>query len=110
MISFEDAEKALNYLKSTDREFARLKAYYDGLEGQRKTVEAMEYLSYIKNGSKSSAAATQSAKASKVYSDHLNKTNNALMDFETMKNLRATAIIQIDLWRSINSNMKKGNM
>lgn len=110
MISLEDAEKSLNYLKSTDREFARLKAYYYGLEGQRKTIEAVEYLSYIKNGSKSSAAATQSAKASQVYSDHLKKVNNALIEFEAMKNLRATAIIQIDFWRSINSNMKKGNI
>ena len=40
MITYENAESALQYLVNTDDEYARAKTLYDALHEQRKTVEA----------------------------------------------------------------------
>lgn len=106
MITYDDAERSLQFLKSTDVEFARRKALYEGLDDQKKTVEALAFM-----GAKGSAAERgQIAKASDEYQDHMNGINDARLDFETMRNQRASAVLQIDMWRSINSNMRKGNI
>lgn len=106
MLDYSDAEKALEYLKSTDSEFARRKCLYEGLEDQKKTIEACCFM----NASGSAAERTQKAKQDEGYCEHLDKINAARVDFETMRNQRSTAALQIDMWRSVNSNQRKGNV
>lgn len=106
MINYNDAEQALNYLKNTDTEFARRKCLYEGLDDQKKTVEALAFIS----AEGSAAERAQKAKASNEYQDHIQAINEARIEFETMRNQRQTAALQIEMWRSVNSNMKKGNI
>ena len=80
MINYNDAETALNYLVNTDEEAARAKALYDGLYEQRKPIRAVELI------------------------------KNAHIDYEIFKNKRASNILICDMWRSVNSNQKKGNI
>ena len=106
MINYSDAERALEYLKSTDVEFARRKALYEGLDDQKKTVEA---ISFMKSDG-SAAERGQKAKASDSYQKHIKEIHDARLEFETMRNQRQTAVLQIEMWRSVNSNQRKGNI
>lgn len=106
MINYDDAEKALKFLKETDVEFARRKCLYEGLEDVKKSVEAIAFL----NADGAAAVRSQEAKASTEYLEHMEKLADARLDFETMRNHRTTAVLQIDMWRSVNSNQRKGNI
>lgn len=106
MIDYNDAENALNFLKNTDVEFARAKCLYEGLEDQKKTIEACCFM----NASGSAAERTQKAKQDEAYCKHLDKIDAARIDYETLRNKRASAVLQIDMWRSVNSNQRKGNV
>ena len=101
-----DAYNALMYLVNTDEEAAQAKALYNGLEDAKKSVAAIQFMSV----SGSAAERKEKALSSKEYLNHINKIENALLDFETLKNKRSTAALQIEVWRSINSNRNKGNI
>ena len=107
MIDVNDAEKALEFLKSTDIECARRKAYASALDDMRKTVLAMTY-NEIREGS--AAEKTKRAEGHPDYLNHLEKLRTANEDYHSMNNQRITASVQIEMWRSINSNQRKGNI
>jgi len=52
----------------------------------------------------------QMALASPEYQEHLDKMIDADLDFEILRNKRLTNIAIIEMWRSVNSNQKKGNI
>ena len=101
-----DAHNALMFLVQTDEEAARAKSYYQALDDAKKTIEACEFM----KASGSAGERKQIALSSDEYLLHLSKVENALLDWETLRNKRSTAALQIEMWRSINSNMKKGNI
>ena len=107
MIGYEDAEKALEYLKNTDKEAARRKAYASALDDMKKSVLALVY-NDIEGGS--AADKLKKAEGHKDYIDHLNKLRTANEEHLIMQNKRITAATQIEMWRSVNSAMKMGNI
>jgi len=107
MIDLTDAEKALDFLKNTDKECARLKARATALDGMKKSVVALLY-NEIESGS-----AADKLKKSEGHPDniaHLENLRQANEEFHSMNNQRLTASTQIDMWRSVNSNQRKGNI
>lgn len=106
VISEEDAFRHLQRLIDTETEAGRSKADVDRLDEQRKTIEAIAFLTF----SGSAAERKQKALASTPYLEHLKQLEDARFTFEILKQKRLTSIIAIDMWRSINSNMKKGNI
>ena len=106
VINYNDAETALNYLVNTDEEAARAKALYDGLYEQRKTIRAVQFL----NAKGSAAERTETALASVEYQEHLNLIKDAQLEFEILRNKRGSNILITDMWRSVNSNQRKGNI
>lgn len=106
MIDYKDAEKALEYLKQTDTEAARLRALYMGLDDIKKTVLAAAY----EQQEGSAADKTQKALNSESYAQHLSKINEAFCSWETLRNKRKSAELQIEMWRSVNSNQRRGNI
>ena len=106
MINYDDAEKALNYLVNTDEECGRAKALYDGLYEQRKTIRAIQFL----KATGSAAVRMEEALSSIEYREHLKMITDAQMDFEILRNKRLTKQSIIEMWRSVNSNQKKGNI
>ena len=106
MINYQDAETALNYLVSTDEEYARAKTLYDALCEQKKTIQALEY------GKLSGSAAdkTQQALASEQYQKHLLAMRDAQIEFETVRAKRLSQQAVIEMWRSVNSARNKGNV
>tara|TARA_R110002020_G_scaffold22485_1_gene75996 strand:+ start:600 stop:926 length:327 start_codon:yes stop_codon:yes gene_type:complete len=108
MIDINDAEAALNYLKTTDTESARAKAYATALDDSKKTCLAMVY-----NGIEeklSAADKLKKAEGSDDYWEHLQKLKEANIEWEVLRNKRKSAELQIEMWRSINSNQRKGNI
>tara|TARA_R110002096_G_C14520339_1_gene716877 strand:- start:950 stop:1270 length:321 start_codon:yes stop_codon:yes gene_type:complete len=106
MINYNDAATALRYLVGTDEEAARCKVLYEALYEQRKTIKAMQFL----NAKGSAAERTERALASEEYQSHLELIKSAQIDFEILRNKRFTNQSIIEMWRSVNSNHKKGNI
>ena len=106
MINYNDAETALNYLVNTDEGMARAKVLYEGLYEQRKTIKAVQFL----NAKGSAAERSEKAFASKEYQDHLMLIKDAQVEYEILRNKRDTNVRVTELWRSVNSNQKKGNI
>tara|TARA_R110000851_G_scaffold240370_1_gene393087 strand:+ start:66 stop:389 length:324 start_codon:yes stop_codon:yes gene_type:complete len=107
MIYIEDAEKALEFLKSTDVEAARLRSHKEALDDMKKTALAMIY-NEIKEGS--AADKLKRSEGDKQYKSHLENLRAANEKHLVMMHQRNTAQQQIDMWRSINSNQRKGNI
>lgn len=106
MINYNDAEKALRYMVDSDEEFARAKTLYDALSEQRKSIAALEYGKLTG----SAAEKNQQALASEVYQLHLQAIRDAQIEFEILRSKRLTNMCIIDMWRSVNSNQRKGNI
>lgn len=107
MIDYTAAEKALDYLKHTDAEAARAKAHYAMLDDAKKTVLAMTYNEF--DGG-SAADRQKKAEGSQDYHNHLEKLKQAHIEWELLRNKRKSAEMQIEMWRSVNSNQRKGNI
>lgn len=106
MINYDNAATALKYLINTDEELARAKTLYDALCEQRKSIRAIQFL----KSTGSAAERTEKANASEEYQLHLQAISDAQIDFETLRNKRLTSSSIIEMWRSVNSNQKKGNI
>ena len=106
MLNYNNAEIALQYMVNTDEEYARAKTLYDALSDQKKSIAALEYGKLTG----SAAEKNQQALASDTYQLHLRSIRDAQIEFETLRNKRLTNMCIIDMWRSVNSNQKKGNI
>lgn len=106
MINYDNAATALKYLINTDEELARAKTLYDALCEQRKTIRAMQFLKVTG----SAAERTERALASDEYQSHLQAISDSQIEFETLRNKRLTNSSIIEMWRSVNSAMKMGNV
>ena len=106
-MKFEDAEKALEYLKNTDEEAARRRAHKDWLHEKKKTVLA---IAAAESDEKSQAGKEADAYRSQNYQTWLLNYKEAVADFEIIRNQRASAALQIEIWRSYNANTRQGNV
>lgn len=100
-------EEALDYLSSTDQDYARVRALYEGLSEQRKVVKSQAFLH---SGASSAAAREQEAYNSMAYVQHLQKMEMAHVEMLTLQAKRSTECIIIDCWRSLNAARNKGQI
>lgn len=106
MISENRVEHALKFLRETDALAAKAKSLSVGLEDQKKTIFAIEYLK--QEGSQGDKS--EKARASAAYVEHIKKYETAVYEYEEMKNRRQTEILIIETWRSQNANQRRGNI
>lgn len=106
-VNIADMEAALKFLADTDEEYARKQALYSGLDEQTKSVKA--HIAQMAKGS-SAAAKDTFALQSDNYKMHLDKVQNAHVDYLILRNQRATQATVIDCWRSLNSARNKGHI
>ena len=107
MITTDQVQKALDYLKSTDQEAARAKALVEALQESRKSVKAQ---CFLESDGKSNQAKEAEAYSNPMYLAHLEKLENAIMDFETLKNRRKSAELQIMLFSTTFKYQQQGNI
>lgn len=106
-ISKEKMEAGLNFLASTDVDYARAKTLYDGLVEQRKTIKAN---CALRSGEKTAGRAEMIAYTMPDYSMHLQKMETAHLEYLTLQAQRNTQAIVIDCWRSLNAARNKGQI
>lgn len=106
MVSEKQVEKALTYLAETDESCAKAKARMKASEQLRKTAKATAFL----KAEGSQGVREQEAYASLDFTESINEIYNATVDFETLSNKRLRAQLTIEVWRSLNSARKKGNI
>ena len=108
MIEEERLTKALEYLAKTDESCARAHALMIGIDRQTKTIEGQLFIQMPPE----MKVAEKDARvfASQTWVDHNEKYQNAVADYEIMRNRRDTAALIVEVWRSENANRRKGNL
>ena len=106
MITDDRVNKALNFLRETDEPAAKAKQLMVGLDDQKKTILAMEYI----NAEGSQGDKKEMALASQPYQDHLKKYADAVYSYEEIRNRRKTEELIVEVWRSQSANMRRGNI
>lgn len=106
MISEDRLTKALTYLAETDVPAAEAKARMKAIEQRRKTIKGIEFLA------SSGTMAEKEAKAykSEAYQSIVDEYESAVADAEIYANKRKTEELIIEVWRSVNSSRRKGNI
>ena len=103
----KDAERAIKYLAESESEWASLKAQHQALDKRRKIVRA----GGIMDSSESSIAMkANDAESSKDYLQAVNDWEQSMESFYLMDSKRRRAEITIDMYRSVNSALKRGNI
>lgn len=106
MIAEDRLQKSLKYLAETDESAAKAKAYMLGLEKQEKSILGIEYLKTTGTVGERDAEARNSTAYTKWREDY----ENAVADFELLRNKRATEALIVEVWRSENANRRRGNI
>lgn len=100
----ERADKALNFLANTDKQHAELKARQTRLHELRKTIVAMGF----ESTQGAAEARRQHAHNTPELAEHINTMETADVEFHTLDNQRKTAVVVIDLYRTMSANQRRG--
>ncbi len=103
----KDAERAIKFLADSEAEWASLKAQHQALDKRRKIVRA----SGILDSNESSAAMkANDSEASKDYLQSVTDWEQAMEGFYLIDAKRFRANLTIEMFRSTNSALKRGNI
>lgn len=108
MISEERLSKSLKYLAETDEPAAKAKALMLGLEEQIKSLKGILFVQLPSD----MKVAEKDARvyAHEEYREHIEKYQNAVADYEIMRNKRETEGLIIECWRTLSANQRKGSL
>ena len=104
---FQKAEKALNYLQESETEWSRYKAL---LKFQSERLKAC--VARLSNDAPESSEAAKKrwAEASEEYEELINECTEIAEEFYILDAKRMRAEQTIEIWRSVNSSMKRGGI
>ncbi len=103
----KEAERAINYLEESEEEYARLKGLLKVQPDRVKQVIAKE----IMTSPESSQAAKKAwAEAGEAYTLAIDEHQGIVDMFELINCKRKRAELMIEMYRSVNSAMKRGNI
>ncbi len=105
---YNTGHEALQYLSETDEDCARAKSLMEGLSHKIKRVKAIQFL----KASGTVGEREASAYASDEYLEVVEQHENAVADYEILRNTRNTANAKFEWARSMNANrrMAGGNL
>jgi len=106
MASNKECDKALKYLQSTDLSCAKARAYQLYLESKEKTILAMSMV----NDKGTVQEKDSRARTCPAYLEWLEQYREAVTDYEVQRNTRKRAELTVEVWRSTNANLRKGNV
>ena len=104
---FEKAEKALDYLAESEDEFSRMKAMH---QAEKKRMDIVLASLIIESPESSQTAKKSWAEAHTDYSKALNLWEDAMTRYYEIDAKRERACLTIEMYRSWNSQQKKGLM
>ena len=103
----EYAEKAVTYLRDSEEDYAMLKAAHQADKERIKIVEASQVLS---SDAKSAALKEREAKDSEHYREAVDRWQESMEAFYLIEAKRKRAELTIEMYRSVNSALKRGNI
>ena len=103
ILTDEDIEKAVEYLKNNSEKAAKCKAERIYLEEYRKSLKALLMSKYP---DMSVSAQEREAYAHQDYQSHLKLMQQAIYEDERMKFFRASAEVKIEAWRTQQANIR----
>lgn len=104
---YQETEKAINYLKDTEEEYARYRGLMKAIPAREKIALARLML---ESPEKSVAAKKIWAEASEDYEKVVDESQEIQTECDLMSARRERAEQTIEIWRSVNSSMKRGNI
>jgi len=106
MIKEINIEKALDFLRDTSEAHANAKALVKYLEQKRKTVKAIHFI----DATGTIQAREAEAYTADEYKQLLDDYKTAVYDEQLLINQRKAAELKVEVWRSQNANMRRGNI
>lgn len=103
----ERLDRAMNFLATSDLEFAARKAMVLRTEFMAKHVEALTYKAQTEGGVEDKKMTVRTDLAVlKAWDAHF----DAVRDYENLKAQRERQVIVVELWRSVQANRRVGNV
>lgn len=99
----DKAEKAYNYLAKSDAEYARAVARLEAAELEAKQAREIAFLA--SEGTQAERAAY--ANTSKAVIEANKRIEEALYEREVLKARRATAMVAIEIWRTVEASNRR---
>lgn len=106
MVSDEQLEKALNFIRDNAKEYAQAKAKRVYLTEFRKSQKAILMTKAQEEGAKTSAAQERIAYSDPVYLELLEGIREATEREEELRFLVKGAELKIDIWRTRSANQR----
>jgi predicted nucleic acid-binding Zn-ribbon protein len=103
----QKAEKALDYLAESEMEFADLKAQHQALKERLRTTKARLM---VESNAKTQGQRENEAEASSDYLLAIDEWETTLANFYLIEAKRKRAELTIEMYRSVNSALKRGNI
>lgn len=107
MISDEDAEAAVTFLRDNAVEAAQARADRIYIEQFRKTVKAQLMKEYENKGVTTSVAQEREAYADPRYLQQLDAIQEAVFRDEKCRFLREAAMAKLEAWRTLSANERE---
>lgn len=106
-ITDDEAQKAVDYLVNSAKDYAMWKSRMKYLESHRKSVRAAEVL---RATGKTMAENTQRGEASTAYKEILKEYEEAVYEYELINAYRSAAETKIELYRTMSASLRRGNI
>lgn len=106
-ITDEEAQKAVDYLVNSSKDYATWKSRMKFLDKHRKTVRAVAMLK-AKGSSVSENAII--GEASIEYQDCLKEYEESVYEFTLIDSYRKAAETKVELYRTMSASMRRGNI
>ena len=106
-ISDDRLETALKYLANTDAKIGQYKASLEELEDHKKIQYAICYCDAVGD---TVSDRQQSAYTDDRYITHINSLADVRIHYEQLRAKRHTQEILIEVWRTLQANMRRGNI
>ena len=105
-VTMQTVEQDLDFLAKTDVRYAELKAGLEHIKNTTKSVKG----AFITESGESVAKSSEAFYAATDYVETQKKTHELNKEFHTLETKRNSAIMRIDVWRTLEATRRKGNV
>ena len=105
-MDYKRVEQDLQFLAKTDERYAELKAGVEHMKNMLKSVKG----SYVTNSNESVSKASEAFYGSSGYKDVRDRMHNVHKEYFEIETQRQTAMLRIDVWRTLEATRRKGNI
>ena len=105
-MDYKTVEEDLQYLAKTDERYAELKAGVEHMKNILKSAKG----EFVTNSKEAVSKAIEAFYAGKDYIDVRDRMKTVYHECFTLETKRQTAVLRIDVWRTLEATRRKGNI